>query len=94
MQRASPIPASVLRPPSQFARCTCEHWVLCDCVCHGRYCDPSEHTCDLAFLPDEGGLTALGCPACTPGQGAPHALGCELIGWSVPVANGLASKGA
>ena len=94
MRKANPVRASVLRPPAQFARCTCEHWVLCDCACHGRYCDPSEHTCDLAFLPDEGGLTALGCPACTPGQGAPHMLGCELIGWSVPVATGLASERA
>ena len=27
-----------------------------------------------------------GCARCTPGQEAPHYLGCELIGWNVPVA--------
>jgi len=42
-------------------------------------------TCDVAFLTDEGGLTRWGCPACTPGDGVPHDLGCELIGWNVPV---------
>ena len=57
MQAPSPFPASILRPPSLSARCTCEHWVHCGCTCHGRHCDPSESTCDLAFLPDEGGLT-------------------------------------
>ena len=72
MHTPGPFPASVLRPPSQSARCTCEHWVHCDCGCHGRYCDPSENTCDIAFLPDEGGLTVWGCPTCTPGEGALH----------------------
>lgn len=70
MHTPGPFPASVLRPPSQSARCTCEHWAHCDCACHGRYCDPSENTCDIAFLPDEGGLTVWGCPTCTPGEGA------------------------
>jgi len=35
-------------------------------------------------VPDEGGLTRWGCADCTPGEGHPHYLGCELIGWSVP----------
>jgi hypothetical protein len=47
-------------------------------------CDPTENACDLSFLPDEGGLTAWGCAACTPGAEAAHVLGCELIGWNVP----------
>ncbi len=85
MQAPSPFPASVLRAPSPTARCTCEHWVHCDCGCHGRYCDPSENMCDLAFRPDEGGLTPWGCPRCTPGEGGPHYLGCEFLGWSVPL---------
>ncbi|HEY4944864.1 MAG TPA: hypothetical protein VIH94_01820 [Candidatus Limnocylindrales bacterium] len=77
-------PASVLRTPSPTAVCTCEHWVHCDHACHGRWCDPTENTCDVAFVPDDGGLTRWGCADCTPGQGVPHDLGCELIGWSVP----------
>ena len=89
MRVMSPFPFSVLRPPAPSAHCTCEHWVYCDHTCHGRYCDPSEDTCDLAFVPDEGGLTLWGCPDCTPGEGAPHYLGCELLGWSVPLRVGL-----
>lgn len=85
MQAPSPFPTSVLRQPSPTARCACEHWIQCDCGCHGRHCDPGENTCDLAFLPDEGGLTRWGCPVCTPGEGAPHYVGCELIGWNVPL---------
>jgi hypothetical protein len=77
-------PASDIRRPSPTASCMCRHWVHCDHDCHGRYCDPTESTCDLDFLPDEGGLTRWGCPACTPGEGLPHLLGCEMIGWSVP----------
>jgi hypothetical protein len=42
------------------------------------------NACDIAFLPDEGGLTPWGCRDCTPGEGMPHYLGCELIGWNVP----------
>jgi hypothetical protein len=83
--QASPFPSSMLRAPSPDATCTCEHWVYCNCHCHGRACDPAEHTCDLAWLADEGGLARWGCPGCTPGQGAPHLLGCELIGWHVPM---------
>jgi len=81
----SPFPATVLRPPSPFARCTCEHSVHCDCACHRRDCDPSEGACNLEYLPDEGGLARWGCRTCTPGEWAPHFLGCELIGWSVPL---------
>ena len=93
MQALSPFPASVLRPPSPSARCTCEHWVHCDCACHDRHCDPSQNRCDLAFLPDEGGLTAYGCPGCAPGEEAPHDLGCELIGWNVSVGGGPETSG-
>lgn len=85
MQQPGPFPSSVLRPPSPSATCTCEHWVHCNHECHGRNCDPSENTCDVAFLPDEGGLTRWGCPDCTPGERMPHYLGCELIGWNVPL---------
>ena len=85
MPVSSPFPASVLRQPSTSARCTCEHYVQCGCACHGRHCDPSETTCALDFLPDDGGLTWWGCPSCTPGAGSPHFLGCEFLGWSVPV---------
>ena len=85
MQASGPFPLSVLRAPSPSARCTCEHWVLCDCSCHGRFCDPTEDSCDLAFVPDEGGLTRWGCERCTPGAEAPHVLGCEVLGWSVPI---------
>lgn len=88
-----PFPASVLREPSPTAECTCAHYVDCDCGCHARNCDPSENSCDLAYLPDEGGLARWGCPACTPGQGMPHFLGCELIGWSVPMA-GFVARGS
>jgi hypothetical protein len=65
--------------------CTCEHWIHCDCSCHARNCDPTEAECDVVYLVDEGGLTRWGCATCTPGANAPHLLGCELIGWSVPV---------
>jgi hypothetical protein len=85
MHTPGPFPRSVLRQPSVTASCTCEHWIQCDCACHARYCDPSENTCDITFLPDEGGVTRWGCPVCTPGEGALHYLGCELIGWSVPL---------
>lgn len=77
-------PSSVIRAASPSARCTCEHWAHCACACHGRHCDPTENACDVAYVPDEGGLTLWGCPACTPGEGAPHSLGCDLLGWSVP----------
>ena len=83
MHVAVPFPASVLRAPSESAACTCEHWMHCDHGCHHRMCDPTQNRCDLTFLPDEGGLTAWGCDDCTPGAGAPHVLGCELIGWNV-----------
>lgn len=86
--QASPFPATVLRAPSPDAVCTCEHWVDCNCACHARNCDPTEAICDIVFLPDEGGLTRWGCPRCTPGDGAPHVLGCELIGWNVPMRRG------
>lgn len=85
MQAPSRFPASVLRQPSQTARCTCVHWVHCDCDCHSPGCDPATVVCDIAYAADDGGLTAWGCPRCTPGDGAPHYLGCELIGWHVVV---------
>ena len=85
MRVPTPFPATVLRPPSPTASCSCEHWGACDCDCHGRYCDPSLQMCDLAFQADEGGVARWGCPECTPGDRAPHVLGCELLGWSVPI---------
>jgi hypothetical protein len=81
-----PILATVLRQPSPDAACTCHHWPDCDCGCHSRRCDPGEDICSVEFLPDDGGLAHWGCERCTPGQEAPHYLGCELIGWNVPVA--------
>jgi len=78
-----PFQATVLREPSPDAVCSCSHWVDCDCACHDRHCDPSQELCHTDFLPDEGGLAYWGCAKCTPGQGAPHYLGCELIGWNV-----------
>jgi hypothetical protein len=80
-----PIMATVLRQPSPDAVCTCSHWIHCDCGCHDRRCDPVDEVCHTDYLPDEGGNTRWGCPGCTPGQEAPHYLGCELIGWNVPV---------
>jgi hypothetical protein len=90
MQAPGPFVASVLREPSPSASCTCRHWVHCYCACHDRRCDPSESTCDVAYLPDDGALADWGCPSCTPGEGAPHYLGCELMGWNVPMQRGLA----
>jgi hypothetical protein len=84
MKASTPFAAIVTQSPSPSARCTCEHSVYCDCACHGRHCDASENTCDIAFLPDDGGLTHWGCPVCMPGEGLPHHLGCELVGWNVP----------
>ena len=81
----SPFPASVLRAPSPDAACTCSHSIHCNCDCHGVSCDPTEAACDVAYLADEGGLTPWGCRDCTPGQRSPHLLGCELIGWNVPM---------
>jgi len=92
MHAPGPLLVSVLRPASRSARCACEHWLYCGCACHGRHCDPSRNTCDIAFLPDDGGLTYWGCPDCTPGAGAPHVLGCELIGWNVPLERGPEAK--
>jgi hypothetical protein len=85
MATRTSFPASVIRPPSPDAECTCNHWADCDCGCHDRHCDASQDVCHADFLPDEGGLAVWGCPECTPGQGLPHYLGCELIGWNVPV---------
>lgn len=60
--------------------CSCRHPVDCIHECHGRHCDPTEHTCSIEFLPDEGGLTPWGCRDCTPGVGAsPHLVGCPVI---------------
>jgi hypothetical protein len=85
MSVRTPIQATVLREPSPQAVCSCEHPVDCVCGCHERHCDPSEQACHLDYLPDVGGLAWWGCPSCTPGQEAPHFLGCELIGWNVPM---------
>jgi hypothetical protein len=85
MATRTTFPASMLRAPSADAQCTCTHWVDCDCGCHDRHCDASRDVCHHDFLPDEGGLAVWGCPKCTPGQGLPHYLGCELIGWNVPL---------
>jgi hypothetical protein len=92
MQVPSQFPASILRHPSPDARCTCTHWVHCNCTCHRANCDPGEDLCDLSYLPDDGGLTNWGCERCTPGDGAPHLLGCELIGWHVPIDRGLPGR--
>ena len=35
------LPASVLRPPSATASCTCDHYAFCDHACHHRDCDPT-----------------------------------------------------
>lgn len=86
MTTGTTLQASVLREPSPDATCTCAHPVHCDCDCHDRHCDPSRAICHIDFLPDEGGLARWGCARCTPGEDAPHFLGCELIGWNVPVA--------
>ena len=83
MAMPGPFPSSVLRPPASTAACTCDHYAFCDHACHHRDCDPTENACAIDFLPDEGGLTTWGCRECTPGEGAPHFLGCELIGWHV-----------
>jgi hypothetical protein len=64
--------------------CSCGHPVDCVCGCHGRYCDPLENTCDLDYLPDEGGLTRWGCADCSPGQGAPHLATCAAGIGSTP----------
>ena len=85
----SPFPASVLRAPSPDAACTCMHSIHCNCDCHGINCDPTEAACDIVYLADEGGLTPWGCSDCTPGDRSPHLLGCELIGWNVPMPRAL-----
>jgi len=79
------IVATVIREPSPHALCTCQHWPDCVCGCHDRHCDPAADLCHTDFLPDDGGFALWGCPRCTPGEEAPHVLGCELIGWNVPV---------
>ena len=38
----TPFPVTVLRSPSPAATCSCEHWLDCDCACHGRHCDTTE----------------------------------------------------
>lgn len=65
--------------PSTGAECTCRHSLDCNCECHGRHCDPSEHVCSIEFLPDEGGLTPWGCPECSPGASGFHAAGCPAF---------------
>jgi hypothetical protein len=58
--------------------CTCRHSVFCNCECHGRHCDPTEHVCSIEYLPDEGGLTPWGCPTCTPGAAMAHLSACAF----------------
>ncbi|HEY5629991.1 MAG TPA: hypothetical protein VIR16_10825 [Candidatus Limnocylindrales bacterium] len=89
----SPSPASVLRAPSPDASCTCAHPLDCLCACHSPSCDPGAEVCDIAFLADDGGLTPWGCALCTPGAGAPHGPGCEVIGWHVPMGREERSAG-
>ena len=84
MLSSRPLPMVESRAPALSARCTCEHPLMCYCSCHGRDCDPAETACDLEFLPDDGGYTRWGCAICTPGAGAAHTAGCDVIGWNVP----------
>jgi hypothetical protein len=63
-------------PSTGQPECTCTHSLECNHGCHGRHCDPTEHTCSLEFLPDDGGLTPWGCAECTPGEVIPHLAGC------------------
>ena len=65
--------------PSTAPECTCSHSIDCNCGCHGRHCDPTEHSCSIEFLPDEGGLTQWGCAQCTPGFGIGHDSGCAVL---------------
>lgn len=71
-------------PSSAGAECTCRHSVDCNCGCHGRHCDPTEHTCSIEFLPDEGGFTPWGCPECTPGARLAHLAPCPAFVASMP----------
>lgn len=64
--------------------CSCRHSVNCNCECHGRHCDPSQHVCSIEYLPDEGGLTAWGCPNCTPGAASSHERTCAVVAASPP----------
>jgi hypothetical protein len=80
--------------PSTGAECTCRHSLDCNCECHGRHCDPSEHVCSIEFLPDEGGLTPWGCPECTPGgRLLGHLADCPAPA-SAPDASVLAARDA
>ena len=64
---------------SPDAACTCRHSIDCNCECHGRHCDPTEHVCSIEFLPDEGGLTPWGCPECSPGVRLAHLADCPAV---------------
>ena len=85
LQIHSPFPDSVLRAPSPDASCSCAHSLDCRCACHSPSCDPGAEVCDIGYLADDGGFTPWGCTLCTPGAGAPHNPGCDLIGWHVPM---------
>ena len=89
--QASPFPVSVLREPSPDAVCTCEHWIHCNCACHTASCDSAEATCDVAYLADDGGLSRWGCRIARRASRRPDWLGCELIGWHVPVRRPIGS---
>ena len=71
---------------SPDAACTCRHSIDCNCECHGRHCDPTEHVCSIEFLPDEGGLTPWGCPECSPGVRLGHLADCPAVVVVVPSA--------
>jgi hypothetical protein len=70
---------SVLEPAIPFGICTCSHPPDCRHECHDHLCDPGEAVCSIEFRPDEGGLTDLGCDACTPGAAAPHLAECPVL---------------
>lgn len=70
---------SVLESTGPVDICTCSHPPECRHDCHDHRCDPAESVCSLEFRPDEGGMTHVGCDACTPGAGVAHLAGCPAI---------------
>jgi hypothetical protein len=80
-------------PSSTGAHCTCRHSLDCNCGCHGRHCDPTEHACSIEFLPDEGGFTPWGCPECTPGAVLAHVADCASLTAAVRLPSMLSDAG-